>query len=518
MENAKEWVNKNPTSSLFFVFLMIVTPVEKIILPYYSAQILQNLKRDKSDLLISIIHWAVLFVFLNITHLIYENQRHSIVSELNNNSVQNIFDQMMNSEWSVSDNDVFELLSIIQSSNAYSWKVIDIASSILGAQIFTLVGTVHVFAQNSTWYVNAILIISILIGFKCVNHIVDYCKEDIEQYNIHKSATLSQIADIISSRSIVDNTDNKDKLIQPALESLSIQNKKEFSCRFNLSKNLNTVSFITTILIYYFLFFDLFYGNISSDNFTNLFLVSQNVFEMPLTLSNSLYETMHINVFENSIHERFQAKKNHEIIRRDYIQITNLKIRNLPVIQAPVYLKIKNGSIVSLTGPNGCGKSSLLRIIAGLEAPSNDDAVIIAPYSMYVPQNANLVNKSIIENVGLGLPKNPSEKQIISMLSENSLQSYISVFQPFMHSPLGELGKKLSGGQRQIIWMLRLIFSNKKCALLDEPTAWMSKQVTESYLKCLRKNKITALIVTHDKNVQDFADIELDWNDILFSN
>jgi len=65
--------------------------------------------------------------------------------------------------------------------------------------------------------------------------------------------------------------------------------------------------------------------------------------------------------------------------------------------------------------------------------------------------------------------------------------------------------------------MLRLIFSEKKTALLDEPTSWMSAQVSEAYLNCLRRNNITALIITHDRNVQSFADLELDWEDVTHS-
>ena len=227
---------------------------------------------------------------------------------------------------------------------------------------------------------------------------------------------------------------------------------------------------------------------------------------------------MKINEFENSVDTRFQKKKSSILTENKDIEVKNVKIRYLPKDQPQVHMKVKQGIIVSLTGPNGCGKSSLLRIIAGLEAPLNDDAVIMAPlHSMYVPQNANLINRSIIENVGLGLPRNPTRQEVINMLNQNNLKSYVSVFEKFMNEPVGELGKKLSGGQRQIVWMLRLIFSNKKTALLDEPTSWMSARVSESYLNCLRRNKITALIVTHDRNVQSFSDLELDWEDVTHS-
>lgn len=514
MENAKEWAIENPRPSILLLGLMMTSPIEKLLLPSLSAEIMKNLD-DKVKLVCSIVKWAVVFVLLNMCWYMYDSTKHSIATELNNKSVKMLFNRIMDSEWSVSDNDVFELLSIIQSSNSYTWKIIDIAYSILGGQILTLTGTVYIFAKHATWYVSLVLILSILVGYFTVQSSVESCRDDIKQYNMYKAATSSNIADMISSRSIIDKSKDRDKYITPALDSLSNQNKKEYDCRVNVSKRIGFVSAITTIVIYALLFNDLLQENILSDDFSTLFFVSQQVFEMPLSLGNSLYENMHINVFEDEVNARFQKKKSSNLTENKNIEVKNVKIRYLPIDQPKVNIKVKQGFIVSLTGPNGCGKSSLLRIIAGLEAPLNDDAVIMAPLnSMYVPQNANLINRSIIENVGLGLPRNPTRQEIMKILTQNNLESYVSVFEKFMNEPVGELGKKLSGGQRQIIWMLRLIFSNKKTALLDEPTSWMSARVSEAYLNCLRRNKITALIVTHDRHVQSFADLELNWEDV----
>jgi|GEM_PF-1579225 ATP-binding cassette, subfamily C, bacteriocin exporter len=517
MENAKEWAIENPRPSILLLGLMMTSPIEKLLLPYLSAQIIKDLD-NKIQLVSSVVKWAVVFVVLNICYYMYDSTKHSIATDLNKKSVKMLFNRIMDSEWSVSDNNVFELLSIIQSSNSYTWKIIDIAYSILGGQIFTLIGTVYIFSNHATWYVSLMLILSILVGFLTVQSSVESCRDDIKQYNMYKAATLSDIADIISSRSIIDKSKDKNKYITPALDSLANQNKKEYDCRMNVSMRIGLVSAITTIIIYVLMFNDLIQQNISSDDFTTIFFVSQQVFEMPLVLQNSLYENIQINEFENSVDTRFQKKKSSILTENKDIEVKNVKIRYLPKDQPQVHMKVKQGIIVSLTGPNGCGKSSLLRIIAGLEAPLNDDAVIMAPlHSMYVPQNANLINRSIIENVGLGLPRNPTRQEVINMLNQNNLKSYVSVFEKFMNEPVGELGKKLSGGQRQIVWMLRLIFSNKKTALLDEPTSWMSARVSESYLNCLRRNKITALIVTHDRNVQSFSDLELDWEDVTHS-
>lgn len=514
MENAKEWAIENPRPSILLLGLMMTSPIEKLLLPYLSAQIIKNLD-DKTELATSIGKWGVMFVVLNVCYYMYDSVKHSIATDLNSKSVQMLFHRIMESEWSVSDNDVFELLSIIQSSNAYTWKIIDIAYSILGGQIFTLIGTVYIFSQHATWYVTCILILSILVGFLTIQSSIESCRDDIKQYNMYKAATLSNIADIISSRSIIDKDKDKNKYITPALDSLSNQNKKEYNCRMNVSSRVGFVSAITTTIIFVLLFHDLIQQSISSANFTTLFFVSQQVFEMPLSLENALYENMQINVFETSVDKRLQKKKSIVVKENKDIVVKNVKIRYLPIDQPRVDMQVKQGLIVSLTGPNGCGKSSLLRIIAGLEAPLNDDVVIMAPLnSMYVPQNANLINKSIIENVGLGLARNPTNQEVMKMLNENNLKEYVSVFERFLDEPVGELGKKLSGGQRQIVWMLRLIFSNKKTAFLDEPTSWMSSRVSDAYLNCLRRNKITALIVTHDRSVQSFADLELEWDDI----
>ena len=515
MEIAKEWALENPRPSFVFIALMLTSPIEKILLPYLSSQIIKNVN-DRNELVFSILKWVVVYIICFICNYIFEMTRFSIVTELNNKSVQSLFNRILDSDWSVSDNDVFELMSIIQSSSSYSWKIIDIVYSILGGQIFTLIATVYVFSQNATLYVTIILILSIFIGMKSAQSATEDCKDSVEQYNISKAETLSNIADMISSRAIIDKSKDKDTYIKPTLLSLKDQHNKEHDCRKTITKKLSVTAAISTTIIYVFLFIDLIQKNISIENFTILFFVAKEVFDIPTSLEHIFYDNMQIDVFESSLNERLQKKKPNQVIENKDIKIKNVKIRYLPIDQPRVYMKVQQGSIVSLTGPNGCGKSSLLRIIAGIEAPLNDDGVIMAPLdSMYVPQNANLTNKSIIENIGLGLSRNPTEKEVVKMLNDNHLKSYVSVFKKYLSEPVGELGKKLSGGQRQIVWMLRLIFSNKKTAMLDEPTSWMSSRVSEAYLNCLRRNKITALIVTHDRNVQSFADVNLEWDEIV---
>ena len=75
----------------------------------------------------------------------------------------------------------------------------------------------------------------------------------------------------------------------------------------------------------------------------------EQVFEMPISLQNLLYENMQINVFESGIDKRLQKKKNINLKENKEIEIKNVKIRYLPVDQPRVDMKVKRGFIVSLT-------------------------------------------------------------------------------------------------------------------------------------------------------------------------
>ena len=111
MENAKEWALENPRPSFVFIALMLASPIEKILLPYLSSQIIKNVN-DRNELVFSTLKWVVVFIICSICNYIFEMTRFSIVTEMNNKSVQSLFNRIMDSDWSVSDNDVFELMSI----------------------------------------------------------------------------------------------------------------------------------------------------------------------------------------------------------------------------------------------------------------------------------------------------------------------------------------------------------------------------------------------------------------------
>lgn len=169
-----------------------------------------------------------------------------------------------------------------------------------------------------------------------------------------------------------------------------------------------------------------------------------------------------------------------------------------------VNFRIKQGEFVSIIGPSGCGKSTLLSIIAGLEDKSTGEIYIegervdsVSDKIGYMLQRDCLLEwRSILSNTMLGLEikgkKNNDSKEYV----ENLLKKYN------LYEFKDKYPSELSGGMRQRVALIRTLAVKPKILLLDEAFSALDYQtrimVTDDIYKILRKEGITALIVTHD--------------------
>lgn len=157
-----------------------------------------------------------------------------------------------------------------------------------------------------------------------------------------------------------------------------------------------------------------------------------------------------------------------------------------------------------IQGPSGCGKSTLLKLIAGLINPQSGQILIFESLDKtsigYLHQDLHLIEHwSIKENLDLVERDLDHQKKWLNtfglQLDPNTITS------------------TLSGGEKQRVGLIRIILSQARTILLDEPTAHLDDEQTEIALKSLKsvfKNK-TVLIVSHDQRVQKYSDLILNW-------
>jgi len=161
-----------------------------------------------------------------------------------------------------------------------------------------------------------------------------------------------------------------------------------------------------------------------------------------------------------------------------------------------VSFDISSAEKLAVVGPSGVGKSTLLRIIAGLEASDSGQVIVNAKKISMVFQYSALLNSYTVgENIELAFHNGKystkeREKKISEMLKMVGLENYIN------HFP-----DQLSGGQKKRIGFARAIANDPDVILYDEPTSGLDpilSTLIEDYINKLSNElKVASIVVTH---------------------
>ena len=173
-----------------------------------------------------------------------------------------------------------------------------------------------------------------------------------------------------------------------------------------------------------------------------------------------------------------------------------------------VSLSIGKGELFALLGGSGCGKTTLLRMLAGFESPSagrifidGQDMAGVAPYdrpvNMMFQSYALFPHMTVEANVGYGLKHDGISTAAIN----DRVREMLDLVQL---TPLaGRKPHQISGGQRQRVALARALAKQPKVLLLDEPLGALDKKLREhtqfEIMNIQYKTGITFLVVTHDQ-------------------
>ena len=188
-----------------------------------------------------------------------------------------------------------------------------------------------------------------------------------------------------------------------------------------------------------------------------------------------------------------------------------------------VSLNIKDGQFVTIMGPSGGGKSTLLNIIAMLMEPTSGSVTIDDEEINYKKENHNddlRRNKIglIFQNANLISCLSPMENLMVAMDNDKSYKEKKEEAKRLLES-VGLKNKikadvsSLSGGEAQRVAIVRSLVNNPSILLCDEPTGALDsnngKKVMELLLNIKKQNNTTLIIVTHDKRIADMGERRL---------
>ena len=553
-----EFVKDNWKLYSVMIVLLLGLPLQKIAIPHYYGKIIETIKDGKLSLTKKIFLIMIgLYVLTGIFGLISNYINKLIWPKMEGFIRQKIFNLILERH-----NEAFEDLKTgeIQTKlHDFPW-FIDMIYNKFQSFIFTnTIILITSFIYLSKYHINlgiayiisimSIFLLSVAFVYTCKNNV----SEEINMYNElfeELDDILNNIISVFSNKKLDDEIKNIERINKKTQEKQI--NTNTYNLYFQGAYNvLNLIIFIALNYISYDLYVK---KKINLSALSAIVIINFNILDDMSIFYNTTKEIVYMkgridtfNKFIGDLPELDTSNKKSLFGIQNSLEIKFKNIMFKPRnSDKPIYenfnLHIPVNQDILIMGHIGSGKSTFAKLLVGLHKYNKGDIFLnnmnfknisineVRENILYVPQHPKLFNRSLWENIIYGLTTEElndiSTKKIYETLEKLGMHDIRKIFENRMFKLVGKNGSYLSGGQRQLVWLLRCIFKKCPVIIFDEPTSSLDGESKKNVIKLIEliKKEKTVMIITHDPDFKSIMDRLIVFekgnikNDVLLKN
>lgn len=531
------FIRENPKLFAWYLLFLVFVPLTDIGVPHMVGKLIKNLQK-RDNLYRNFLIIIVLISLSQIGHLISDSidvqMLPRMVEFIRRLIVTHILDIQSSNYQEIKSGEINTKL--IKLPVAYSGFIEQWKNNWMPELIVVLVAVIYLL------YVNPIvgfisLFVTITVLYYCYNTIFK-CESISRHRDAAFNDTVEETDDILKNSVSVINSNQQDKELERLKEKHSIYEKHSydsFTCA--LKPRFMYLPIIVGVFMVYMIYsyYQIRAKDLEIASFVVVLLIVIQVITSLFKILGSVKDAVFKwGVLQYSM-ELFKKCEPETVVggstnqKKDipsegiYLDSLSYKYKT-PDGDRPVFeslrMHIEPYKCTMIEGKIGAGKSTLLKLLNKYYSPDKGEIYINGmAYSAltnddihhivgYVPQSPILFNRSVYENIVYGIEPQPSKEDVETMLRKMNVHELVDNLPKGLDTAVGKNGANISGGQRQIVWFLRVLLQDPAYIILDEPTSAMdSKTKTYVYniIQEIPKDK-TIIVVSHDTKLRQYAD------------
>jgi ATP-binding cassette subfamily B protein len=526
------YIKQNPILFIIYCLTVAAMPITDVVLPHFYGKIINNLQQKKSihSYILPVIILIVIVQILLFTNDILETILYPKMHEFIRRYCLDYIIAGVSTD--IQDMEIGKILAKMIRFAPMLYNYLDVWKSEIIPYIVIYIFVI-IYLLTIDKYLGLLIIIPtvliLIMTFKSMFACVSISKRRDQFYN----QIYEEVDEILRNMVSVLNNNN----YEYENERLREIEKSYRGCATNSLlcsakyKMLFLVVFII-ILIFFVLRVTHLYQNSMINNATliSISIIMLFLFNKVIKHTDQFRDLMFrygtimeaLSFFRNAVINKDFTLTNIPKVETPYCLMLN-KVSYLYKEKKPIlnnlslYIECKKN--VALIGNIGCGKSTILKLLMKYIVPSSGEIYLNgSAYSSlsendirtrigYIQQSSILFNRSLLENIKYG-KLHASDEEVYALIDKLQLNYFMLRFPKGLDTIAGKNGSNLSGGEKQVIFILRILLQDPEIILFDEFTSAMDDNIKDALLDLLLKvlRDKTVVCVTHDNDILKYFD------------